>query len=76
VSTARVENALPRSPCISLCVIDLPTGLCAGCYRTLDEIASWIDLDAAARLRLLAALPERRALHGEAIAARRAHAER
>ena len=76
MSVARVESALPRSPCISVCAIDPPTGLCAGCYRTLDEIASWIDLDEAARLNLLAALPERRARHGEAIAARRAHAER
>jgi predicted Fe-S protein YdhL (DUF1289 family) len=50
--------------------------LCAGCYRTLEEIAAWIDLDAEERVRLLAALPERRARHGAAIAARRPHAER
>jgi predicted Fe-S protein YdhL (DUF1289 family) len=73
---AEVDSALPRSPCISVCVIDPPTGLCAGCYRTLEEIASWIDLDAEERVRLLAALPERRARHGAAIAARRPHAER
>jgi predicted Fe-S protein YdhL (DUF1289 family) len=73
---AEVESALPRSPCISVCAIDGPTGLCAGCYRTLEEIASWIDLDADQRMRLLAALPERRARHAAAIAARRIHAER
>lgn len=73
---AVAESALPRSPCISVCAIDPPTGLCTGCYRTLEEIASWIDLDAQERMRLLAALPERRARHGAAIAARRVHAER
>jgi len=33
-----------ESPCTSVCTIDSATGLCAGCYRTLDEIAGWIDL--------------------------------
>ncbi|HTS21435.1 MAG TPA: DUF1289 domain-containing protein [Casimicrobiaceae bacterium] len=64
------------SPCISVCVIDPPTGLCAGCYRTLEEIAAWIDLSAEERKRVLAALPERRARHQQAIEARTAHAER
>ena len=29
------------SPCISLCEMDAKTGLCAGCQRTIDEIAAW-----------------------------------
>ena len=33
------------SPCISVCAIDEATGLCAGCLRTLDEIAVWSILD-------------------------------
>ena len=69
------EDALPRSPCISVCMIDATTGLCAGCYRTLDEIAAWIDLGAEERRRRLAALPQRRARHGAAIASRMAHAD-
>jgi predicted Fe-S protein YdhL (DUF1289 family) len=65
------------SPCINLCVIDAPTGLCAGCFRTLDEIAAWIDLSAVARRAVLDQLAERRALHGADIAQRNAaHAER
>jgi len=65
------------SPCINLCVIDGPTGLCAGCFRTLDEIAAWIDLSAVARRAVLDQLAGRRALHGAAIAQRQAaHAER
>ena len=29
------------SPCISVCQINAVTGSCEGCFRTLDEIASW-----------------------------------
>lgn len=29
------------SPCIDVCRIDPESGLCTGCLRTLDEIASW-----------------------------------
>ena len=35
------DRAVP-SPCISVCVMDPASGLCAGCYRTLAEIADWI----------------------------------
>ena len=72
----RDEPAAPQSPCISVCVIDPPTGLCAGCYRTLEEIAAWINLGVDERKSVLAALPQRRARYGAAIAARMAHAER
>ena len=58
------------SPCISICVIDGPTGLCTGCYRTLDEIAGWIGLSAAERRTLLAELARRRMQHHDAIASR------
>jgi uncharacterized protein len=33
------------SPCISVCKMDDATGWCAGCLRTLDEIALWSVLD-------------------------------
>lgn len=58
------------SPCNSVCTIDALTGYCAGCYRTLDEIAGWIDLGTEARRALVAALDGRRARYGAAIAAR------
>jgi len=65
------------SPCISICVIDEPTGLCAGCYRTLDEIAGWIDLSAAERRAVVANLALRRALYESQISLRHvADAER
>lgn len=34
------QGALP-SPCVSVCHMDPASGLCEGCYRTLDEIAAW-----------------------------------
>jgi predicted Fe-S protein YdhL (DUF1289 family) len=30
-----------KSPCTKVCVMDARSGLCKGCLRTLDEIASW-----------------------------------
>ena len=49
------------SPCIGVCEIDAH-GLCAGCLRTLDEIASWGTMGDAERLRLMeAVLPMREA---------------
>ena len=48
------------SPCISVCEM-LPAGVCAGCFRTLDEIALWSVLDAQDKRDVLALLPERRA---------------
>ncbi len=34
-----------ESPCISVCTMDENTGFCFGCYRTLEEIQGWWDLD-------------------------------
>jgi predicted Fe-S protein YdhL (DUF1289 family) len=48
------------SPCISVCAIDPRTGLCEGCFRTLDEIAGWMAFSTDEKRAVLAALPERR----------------
>jgi len=48
------------SPCISVCAMLPEAGVCAGCFRTLDEIAAWGLLDAAGKRAVLAALPARR----------------
>ena len=29
------------SPCIAVCTMHPTTGLCEGCWRSLDEIAAW-----------------------------------
>ena len=49
----------PSSPCIGLCAIDDPSGLCRGCGRSLAEIAGWGGLTEAERLRVMAQLPGR-----------------
>ena len=49
------------SPCISVCAIDGATGLCAGCLRTLDEIAAWSVLDDDERRAVWARIGVRRA---------------
>jgi predicted Fe-S protein YdhL (DUF1289 family) len=48
------------SPCINVCVLDPETGLCRGCGRTVDEIASWARMNDAERKRIMAELPHRR----------------
>lgn len=50
-----------RSPCIDVCRMDSATGLCAGCWRTLDEIATWSALDDDAKRAVWQRLRERRA---------------
>ncbi len=47
------------SPCINICRMNPSTGLCEGCFRTLDEIAAWSSLDAEAKRAILAQLPAR-----------------
>jgi uncharacterized protein len=48
-----------ESPCIKVCVIDVHTNVCSGCYRSLAEIAQWTQLSAAERQRITASLPAR-----------------
>ena len=33
------------SPCVNVCRMDRRTGLCEGCYRTIDEITRWSTAD-------------------------------
>jgi uncharacterized protein len=49
-----------RSPCIKVCVIDATTGLCAGCGRSLAEIARWSAMTESERERIMHDLPGRR----------------
>jgi predicted Fe-S protein YdhL (DUF1289 family) len=48
------------SPCTNVCAIDPKTGFCAGCLRTIDEIAGWGGGDDRWKQAVLDALPERR----------------
>jgi len=48
------------SPCVNVCAIDPLSGLCAGCGRTLDEIARWCSMSDLERAAIMRELPARR----------------
>ncbi|MCX7188767.1 MAG: hypothetical protein RLZZ541_1220 [Pseudomonadota bacterium] len=48
-----------QSPCIGVCTVDDSTGMCLGCYRTIDEIKGWWDMNPKDQKNLLIALEER-----------------
>jgi predicted Fe-S protein YdhL (DUF1289 family) len=50
-----------------VCVIDAGTKLCAGCGRSLDEIARWAAMTDAERQHIMRELPLRRARARQAV---------
>ncbi len=48
------------TPCVKVCIVDGPTGLCLGCYRTLQEIGGWSALTDERRAGIMAELSSRR----------------
>jgi uncharacterized protein len=48
-----------KSPCIGVCAVDEDSGLCQGCYRTLDEIKGWWDMPQDEQKNLIIKLEER-----------------
>lgn len=54
------------SPCVQICIIEPGDGLCVGCARTLDEIASWGSMSNEARRAVMQLLPKRRSQNNEA----------
>ncbi len=50
--TPRPPSKSVLTPCIGVCRLR-DDGLCAGCFRTADEIAGWRDYDDATRQRLI-----------------------
>ena len=46
------------SPCISVCIMN-EAGLCAGCYRTVDEISEWWNMSDTERDGVMNTLGER-----------------
>ena len=47
------ESIEVGSPCIGVCAMDDATNLCHGCYRTLEEIRQWWDLDALSKQKVV-----------------------
>ena len=50
-----------ESPCIGVCSMDDLTGFCSGCYRTLEEIQGWWDMDNTSKQAVLEQASEREA---------------
>ncbi len=48
-----------ESPCIRLCIVDPTSGLCLGCYRSVEEIAAWPTLPPETRRAVMSELPGR-----------------
>ncbi|WCL48951.1 DUF1289 domain-containing protein [Leptospira sp. GIMC2001] len=44
------------SPCTKVCFIDPSTGLCEGCYRSLEEIGLWSSYSLEKREEILSDL--------------------
>ncbi|WP_426040121.1 DUF1289 domain-containing protein [Brevundimonas sp. TWP2-3-4b1] len=60
------SNAAPQphsiaTPCVQVCIVDGPTGLCLGCYRTLAEIGGWSQLTDDQRTEIMSELSTREA---------------
>lgn len=48
------------SPCTGVCSMDRKLGLCAGCLRTLDEIAGWSTAGNEQKRMILVRIAQRR----------------
>ncbi len=59
MSAPRYHADRLSSPCIGVCTMAPDTGLCRGCFRTIDEIARWRAMDERERARVLAACDAR-----------------
>jgi predicted Fe-S protein YdhL (DUF1289 family) len=47
------------SPCVKVCALDPERGLCRGCFRTLQEIADWLEMTPEEKRATLARAAER-----------------
>lgn len=48
-----------QSPCIKICVVHPEERICAGCFRTVEEIGGWSRLSPERRAEIMAELPTR-----------------
>lgn len=60
MATQRQGAAIPvPSPCIAVCKMMPDTGLCAGCYRTIEEISAWGRMADVQKLEIWALIEQR-----------------
>lgn len=55
----------PPSPCISICRMSDDTAYCAGCWRSLDEIAGWASRSADDKRAVWQRIAQRLAAHAK-----------
>jgi predicted Fe-S protein YdhL (DUF1289 family) len=48
-----------KSPCVEICQLDMSSDICLGCFRTMDEIAGWVDMTDAEKRDVLSLIEER-----------------
>ena len=60
---ARAGGTLVPSPCISVCRMDAASGLCVGCFRTLDEICQWSGASPQGKRQVWTLIEQRMAAH-------------
>lgn len=48
------------SPCVEVCRMDPAKDVCAGCWRTLDEISRWRDMSDPERTSVIEAIAQRK----------------
>ena len=51
-----------NSPCKKICKIDIKSGLCLGCDRSIDEIKDWFKLNDYKKREILEKINKRREL--------------
>lgn len=47
------------SPCVNICIVHPHANICAGCFRTIDEISGWSNMSPAQRKEIIKELPNR-----------------
>ncbi|MDZ7939317.1 MAG: YbaK/EbsC family protein [Rhodoferax sp.] len=63
---AEVQNV--PSPCVNVCRMDTGSGLCEGCFRTIDEIREWSRSDDGGKQQVWALIHQRvRETHPELV---------
>ncbi|WP_421865839.1 DUF1289 domain-containing protein [Motiliproteus sp.] len=58
-ANTETERPIP-SPCIAACELNAKQ-ICTGCYRHVDEVAGWKQMDNHQRRQVLAAIQQRKA---------------
>jgi len=49
-----------KSPCVEICQLDMSSDICLGCFRTMDEIAGWVEMTDVEKRNVLLLVDERR----------------